>query len=466
MSNTPRDPTLGEALAAVLISASLVSAGLIGYGGEVPVQILLLLACIPPALVSLWSGRSWYDLEGGLVHGMSLALQPLAILMVVGATIATWAACGTIAQMIDLGLMLLTPGLFLPASVVICCVVSLAIGSSWATAGTVGVALMGIGEALGIPAPMSAGAVISGSYFGDKMSPLSDTTNLAPGIVGVGLFEHIRAMVATTTPALVISLIGFAALGAVQVSRGEAFDPAAVQALRTSLAAGQVLSPLLLLPPVLVVGLALRQVPALPSLVVAALIGLVMAMFWQDMALGTLLTEMYRGHVSATGDEAVDRLLSRGGVASLHDTIALVLAATAFGGVLERAGYIKVLLEALLRRVTTAGGLIAATVGSAVGINFLMAEQYLSIVLPGRMFRDAFVSYRLKPTMLSRSLEDAGTVTSPLCPWNSCGAYMAVTLGVPTFSYAPYAFFNLAMPMVAVLYAATGWFVEYEDERA
>jgi NhaC family Na+:H+ antiporter len=466
MSPTPRDPTLGESLAAVVLSATLISAGLLVYAGEVPVPILLAAACLPTTALALRTGRSWNDLEGGLVHGMSLALQPLAILMVVGATVASWAASGTIAQMIDLGLALLGPAMFLPASALICGVVSLAIGSSWATAGTVGVALMGIGEALGVPAPMSAGAVISGAYFGDKMSPLSDTTNLAPGMVGVGLFDHIRAMVATTAPSAVLALIGFALLGAAQAGRDEAFDPSSVQALRAALASGQQLSPALLLPPVLVIGLALRRVQALPALVVAALLGVAFAWSVQGVSFGTLLAELYSGHVSETGDAAVDRLLSRGGVASMHDTIALILAATAFGGLLERGGFIGVLLEALLARVRTPGGLIGATIGSSVGINFLIAEQYLAIVLPGRMFRDAYERYGLAPEMLSRSLEDAGTVTSPLCPWNSCGAYMAATLGVATFQYAPFALFNLLMPVVALVYAATGWFIVYREPRA
>ncbi len=454
-----RKPTLWQALLAVAAAAAIISCGILFFDGADAVPVLLLLAIAPAAVIALAIGVPWREIERGLVEGMTLALKALAILIVVGAAIAAWAASGTIAVMIDYGLAVLGPRGFLPAAVVICAVVSLAIGSSWATAATVGVALMGIGGALGVSPAMAAGAVLSGSYFGDKMSPLSDTTNLAPGIAGAELFEHIHAMLYTTVPAIVLALIGFTVLGLATAADPASFDTAAVETLRTALAGGQRLGFWLLAPPVLVVGLAVLRVPALPVLVIATVVGAALAMIFQGATVGGILVELYSGHVSATGDAAVDKLLSRGGIESMAYTIALVLCATAFGGVLERVGFIQVLLEALLRRVQRSRGLIAATVFASMGTNFLIAEQYLSIVLPGRMFKDAYTRFGLQPRMLSRTLEDAGTVTSPLCPWNSCGAYMTAALGVATFSYLPFALFNLAMPLISLIYAAAGIFI-------
>jgi Na+:H+ antiporter, NhaC family len=459
VSTSGRRPKLWQAIAAVAGAAVVISSGILFFDAADAVPVLLVLAMAPAIVIALAIGVPWREVEKGLVEGMTLGLKALVILLIVGTAIAAWAASGTIAVMIDYGLAVLGPTWFLPAAVLICSVVSLAIGSSWATAATVGVALMGIGGALGVPPAMSAGAILSGSYFGDKMSPLSDTTNLAPGIAGAELFDHIHAMLYTTIPAYVLSLIGFAGMGFVVSRDATAFDAASVETLRNALQAGQDLSVWLLLPPVLVVGLALRRVPALPVLVIASATGVVLAMVFQGASLTGMLLALYDGYVSETGDPAVDKLLSRGGMASMSYTIALVLAATAFGGVLERVGFIRVLLEALLKRVKRTRGLLVSTVFAAVGTNFLIAEQYLAIVLPGRMFKETYRDFGLQPRMLSRTLEDAGTVTSPLCPWNSCGAYMAAALGVSTFAYLPFALFNLLMPLISLVYAVFGIFI-------
>ena len=465
MSSLGRKPRLWQAVAAVALAAVVISSGILFFDAADAVPVLLVLAMVPAIVIALAIGVPWREIEKGLVEGMTLGLKALVILLIVGTAIAAWAAAGTIAVMIDYGLAVLGPAWFLPAAVLICSVVSLAIGSSWATAATVGVALMGIGGALGVPPAMSAGAILSGSYFGDKMSPLSDTTNLAPGIAGAELFDHIHAMLYTTVPAYVLSLLGFAGMGLVITRDATAFDAGSVEVLRTALQAGQDLSLWLLLPPVLVVGLALRRVPALPVLVIASATGVVLAMVFQGESFSGMLLALYDGYVSETGDPAVDKLLSRGGMASMSYTIALVLAATAFGGVLERVGFIRVLLEALLKRVKRTRGLLASTVFAAVGTNFLIAEQYLAIVLPGRMFKETYRDFGLQPRMLSRTLEDAGTVTSPLCPWNSCGAYMAAALGVATFEYLPFALFNLLMPLISLVYAVFGIFILRQPQQ-
>ena len=459
MSQPPRKPTLWESMLPILIAAAIICVGIVRYRDQAPVPILLMLSCIAPAALAIRLGFTWREVEAGIIKGMTLSLQAAVILLVVGTTIGAWAACGTVAAMIKYGLLVLTPSFFLPAASVICAVVALAIGSSWTTAATVGVALMGIGGALGLPAPITAGAVISGAYFGDKMSPLSDTTNLAPGIAGAKLFEHIAAMFYTTVPAFVIALVLYTLIGLFGAGDTASYDPQQVNTLRAALEQGQHLSPWLLLPPVLVIALALLRVPAIPALLAASGIGLVFAGLFQEAELGALLKALYSGHVSSTGNAGVDDLLSRGGMASMLDTIALVLCATAFGGVMEKAGFIQVILEALLTKVRSVAGLITTTVASTVGVNFLLAEQYLAIVLPGRMYRDTFPRFGLQPRMLSRTLEDGGTVTSALCPWNSCGAFMASTLGVATFTYAPWAFVNYLIPLIAITYAWTNTFI-------
>jgi Na+:H+ antiporter, NhaC family len=459
MPPTPRKPTLWEALTPIAIAAAIISSGVLLLDGAVPIPILLTLACVAPAVMALRLGYSWKDVEGGMLDGMRLALGAAVILLVVGTTIGAWVQCGTVGAMVSYGLLVLQPSFFLPAACVLCAIVSLSIGSSWTTAATVGVALMGIGAAIGVPAPMCAGAVLSGSYFGDKMSPLSDTTNLAPGIAGAGLFEHIQAMFYTTLPALLIALVGYGLLGLTLGADTTGYSPEGITSLRAALGQAQHLSPWLFLPPVLVIVLALFRVPAVPALLAATVAGGAMAAVFQGEGIGAILACTYNGFEIDSGNVAVDDLLNRGGMASMLDTVALVLAATAFGGIMERAGFVQVLLEALLRRVKSVGGLITATIVSCIGVNGLLCEQYLAIVLPGRMYMATYPRFGLQPRMLSRTIEDGGTVTSCLFPWNSGGAFMAATLGVATVSYVPFAFLNLLVPAIAILYAWTGTFI-------
>ncbi len=459
-----RKPALWEALTPIAIAALIISSGVLLLGGVVPIPILLTLACVAPAVMALRLGYRWKDVEGGMLDGMRLALGAAVILLVVGTTIGAWVQCGTVGAMVSYGLLVLQPSFFLPAACIICSIVSLSIGSSWTTAATVGVALMGIGTTIGVPAPICAGAILSGSYFGDKMSPLSDTTNLAPGIVGATLFDHIQAMFYTTLPALVIALVLYTVIGLTMGGDTAGYTPADIAALREALHAAQAINPWLFLPPVLVIVLAVMRVPAVPALLAATLLGGIMAAVFQGEGIGTILAVTYTGFEIESGNTAVDDLLNRGGMSSMLDTVALVLAATAFGGIMERAGFVHVLLEALLRRVKSVGGLITSTIVSCVGVNALLCEQYLAIVLPGRMYMDAYPKFGLQPRMLSRTIEDGGTVTSCLFPWNSGGAFMAATLGVATFAYAPFAFLNLLVPLIAIAYAWTGTFILREKK--
>jgi NhaC family Na+:H+ antiporter len=356
--------------------------------------------------------------------------------------------------MIFYGLKALSPGIFLGATMVICSVVSLGTGSSWSTAGTVGVALIGVGQGLGIPVSMVAGAIISGAYFGDKMSPLSDTTNLAPAVAGTDLFSHIRHMVYTVVPAYVIALALYGFLG--MRFSGRVMESQNIEIIMSTMKEHFFIHPVLLLPPLLVIAMVILKVPPLPALLGGTLLGGVFALVAQSRSLGDVLTAAHAGHVSETGVAMVDELLTRGGLLSMMETVALIICALSFGGIMERTGMLRVLAGSLLRFVKSTGALVTTTVFSCIGMNIIAADQYIAIVVPGRMFKNAFDAKGLHPKNLSRVLENSGTMTSPLIPWNSCGAFMGATLGVNPLIYLPYAFLNLLVPAISIFYGYTG----------
>jgi len=444
---------LGTSLLPVLALVGLL-AGFIGHletSGHVP---LVLATAFAAALATTRLGMTWSELSDGMVDGIRSGLPAMLVLMVVGMLVGVWIAAGVVPVMIHYGLLLLSPAWFLVAACVICSVVALATGSSWSTAATVGLALVGVGAALDVHPGMAAGAIISGAYFGDKMSPLSDTTNLAPAAAGSELFEHIRHMLYTTVPAMVVSLVAFAVLGWVGGGSGVT-DGSAVEAIRSGIEAGFTLSPLLLLPPGVVLLLVVRRVPALPALLAGTLVAAGLGMALQGASVGDMATAAYSGFESSSGVESVDKLLSRGGMNGMMETIGLILCALAFAGVMESSGMLHSLAGAVLSRARTPGALVAATALSAVGLNVLASDQYIAIIVPGRMYRTAYLELRLHPKNLSRALEDSGTMTSALVPWNTCGAYMASVLGVPTLTYLPFAFMNLLTPALTVLYGFT-----------
>ncbi len=392
-------------------------------------------------------------------QGIAAGMSAIVILMVVGLLIGIWIAAGVVPLLIYYGLQILAPSYFLAASCAICAAVSLATGSSWSTAATVGLALIGVGGALEMDPGMTAGAVISGAYFGDKMSPLSDTTNLAPASAGSELFAHIRHMVYTTAPALSLALIAYAGLG-LGVEAAAGATSADYEQLTAALTKTFRLSPLLLLAPAVLLGLVIRKVPALPALMAGVLTGIVLLLTVQDGSVAVALDALYDGYAGNTGIEAVDELLSRGGLTSMLDTIALIVCALAFGGAMEVSGMLPSLARGILSLARSTGSLIAATLASCIGMNILTADQYVSIVIPGRMYRSAYIQRGLHPKNLSRAIEDSATMTSPLVPWNTCGAYMAGVLGVATGAYLPYAFVNLATPAISLVLGFTGWTIE------
>jgi Na+:H+ antiporter, NhaC family len=413
----------------------------------------LLLAAAVAGLLARAHGHPWKRLQRGIEHAIGMAMNAILILVVIGMLIGTWLAGGVVPALVVWGLALLEPSYFLPTACVVCSLVALVTGSSWSTAGTVGLALVGIGSAMGVDPAMTAGAVISGAYFGDKLSPLSDTTNLAPAMAGTDLFTHIRHMVHTTGPSWLIAMLLYAGLSlSIQVEP----PPDGVATIGEVISSHFDVGIPQLLPPLVVIVLVSRRLPALPVLLLGAVLGGLVALV-QGASLATILEAAMSGHVSDTGNPAVDDLLSRGGMTSMSSTVLLILCAMAFGGIMECTGMLRTLARQLLRLARSTGSLVAVTVATAAGLNVVAADQYIAIIVPGRMYATSFRDRGLHPKNLSRAVEDGGTITSPLVPWNTCGAFMAATLLVPTFAYAPYAFVCLINPILSVVYGFTGW---------
>jgi len=414
-------------------------------------------------------GYNWKTLLEGMVDSISSAMSAILILLLIGSLAGTWLLSGIIPAMIYYGLKILNPTIFLVAACLVCIIVSLATGSSWSTAATIGIALIGIGKALGVGEGVIAGAVISGAYFGDKMSPLSDTTNLAPAMAGTDLFTHIRYMVYTTVPSITITIIIFLVMGFTYDFKASSAD---VQMVMGAIENTFNTSPLLFLVPAAVIFMIVRKIPAIPALLTGMLLGCVFAVIFQPDIVrqvagteGSLWKAFYIGvmkamfgSISVTADNPmVDDLLSAGGMAGMLETIWLVVCAMVFGGVLEKAGLLQRITEELIRFAQSVTSLVATTAGTCLFFNITASDQYISIVVPGRMFAKTFRDRGLAPELLSRTVEDSGTVTSVLIPWNTCGAYQSGVLGVPTFTYLPYCFFNILSPLMTVFIAAIGF---------
>jgi len=419
------------------------------------VHIALIISAAFATIIAILNGFKWAYLEKGIITNIGRSMQAILILFTVGILIGTWIAGGIVPAMIYYGLMIMSPGIYLVATCLICCIVSLATGSSWTTAGTVGIALIGVGAGLGIPLPMAAGAIISGAYFGDKMSPLSDTTNLAPAMAGSTLFEHVRHMIKTTGPSLIIALIIYGVLG--MGHGGENADMSQVDTLMSVMVENFNITPILLIPPVLVILMVVFKVPAIPGLLGGVVLGVLCAVAFQGADLGEVVTlTAYDGFVSETGNEFADNLLTRGGFSSMYYSIGLIICALSIGGVLDSSNMLKIFCEYLLKFAKNTGSLVLITIVTCILVNIAASDQYLSIVLPGRMYKEAFEDRKLKNKNLSRVLEDSGTLSSPLVPWNTCGTYQSTTLGVPTVEYAPYCFLNIINPFVSLFYGFTG----------
>ena len=436
-------------------------------GGE-PHIALILAACVA-GIVAIANGWKWAYLEQGILASINRSMQACLILAIVGCMIASWMAAGTIPSMMYYGIKVISPKVFLLTACILCSIVSLATGSSWSTAGSMGVALIGVGTALGFPTYMTAGAVVSGAYFGDKMSPLSDTTNLAPAMAGATLFDHIKHMVYTTGVSLLIALVAYAVMGFMHASNNEV-DMSTMTEITEFIKASSNISVLALIPPVFVIVAVALKLPAIPSLLGGVFIG-VPFMFWNRVYIETAIedslennifcilnTGIGMGNVPEDASQVVEQLgslLSGDGMQGMFWTISIILCAMCFGGIVDCTGIMGSFANLLLKVAKGRGGLVLATEFSCIFVNAVCCDQYLALVLPGRMFKEAFEDMRLAPKNLSRCLEDSGTITSNFFPWNTCGATMRSFLGVNS-AYIPYAILNWLNPIVSIIFGFTG----------
>ncbi|HEX7309726.1 MAG TPA: Na+/H+ antiporter NhaC family protein [Gaiellaceae bacterium] len=473
-SREPRAPTLLDAILPVLVLIGLIAMTIALFGisaTDGPLQVALLLSAAFASLMALKNGYTSAAVADAAIGGVTTAMSAIFILLAVGALIGTWNMAGTIPTVVDYGVRLLNPTIFYLTTAAICAIVGMVTGSSWTTAGTLGVAFVGMSKVMGLSEATAAGAVICGAYFGDKMTPLSETTILVPKLVGRGLTtgQHIRNMFWTAGPALGISLVIFLVLGLTATPAGGVSTDAALEVLEHEFN----ITVLNLLPLALLVVFTLKKVPPFLAILGSALFAGILACFTQwsvvkafvdepgrsavGIAIKGIYAAMATGFVSKSGNAAIDQLFSRGGMASLLTTIWLVLAALSFAAIMEHAGFLERLLQPVVAHAPTRGRLIAAVNGSGVGLNVIAGDQYVADVLPARMFRSEFERRDLAPQVLSRAVEDSGTVTSVLVPWNTCGAYISGVLGVSTASYFPYCFFNLASPILDVIYGFVGF---------
>lgn len=453
---SPRLPKLWESILTFVLLIAVMAVGIIVF--ETDPHVPMFIGVISAAVMALILGYKWEQIEQFMVTGISRAMPSIMILIVIGILIGVWIVAGVVPTMIYFGLKLLSPSIFLVAALLICSITSLATGTSWGTMGTMGLALIGIAHGLGIPAAAAAGAVISGAYFGDKMSPLSDTTNLAPAMSGTNVFSHIRFMMLPTTITYGICLIFFAVLS-FRYSQGLGnASISSVEMISNGLKNNFNVNPLLLLPPIIVIIAVIKKIPALPGIVLGILSGAVLGMILQrgDCTLGDILNCGMNGFTSETGVASIDKLLSTGGIKNMLFSVSLTIISMMFGGIMEETHQLDVIVDKVLKLVKSDGGLVALTEATCLASNATMPEQYISIVVPGRMYAKSYEERGLSPTTLSNALENSGTVTSALVPWNTCGAFIKTTLQISTVQYLPFAIFNYLMPIVNIALAYAG----------
>lgn len=465
---TQHIPSFKKAMIPVIVLISLLGINVILVYQDASIegsnQFILIFSAAIAALVGVSEGFTWNQIEAGIVKSISSISQAIIILLLIGALSGAWMLAGIVPAMIYYGLKLLDPTYFLFATCLICCFVSVSTGSSWSTVATVGVALFGVGKALGYHEPLIAGAIISGAYFGDKISPLSETTNLAAAMADVPLFKHIKYMLYTNVPTISISLLIFFIIG---MKYDNNVNLTEVESVLLSLKSTFYLSPILFIVPLVVIFLIIKKMPAVPALLIGALLGAAFAIFFQKQLLLSMIDTslptaeaMYRVVMDAltvnvsipTDNEMLQSLLSSSGMSGMLGTVWLIIAAMMYGGILEACNFLKSITNKILKIAQSETSLVTATVLSCFSTNVLASDQYLSILIPGRMYKNAYEEKGLAGENMSRALEDGGTVTSVLIPWNTCGAYQASVLGVSTFAFAPYCFFNIISPFMSIAY--------------
>ncbi len=463
-----KELSIWEALFPVLILIGMLAYNVFIFGDDSlsgSNQFILLMGGAVAAIVGFKNKVSFDKMIEEVAENIKSTAGAILILLLVGALAGTWLISGIIPAMIYYGLQVLNPTIFLAACLIICAVISIATGSSWTTSATVGIALIGIGEALGISLGMTAGAVLSGAYFGDKMSPMSDTTNLAPAMAGTDLFTHIRYMALTTVPTIIVTLIVFIILGFTQSATGQADT----NSLLVDIDKAFNITPWLFLVPIGVIVLIIKKTPPLIALLIGTLLAAVFALIFQPEVVAQVagvkeldFNSAYKGVMQsitvetavATDNKALADLFTAGGMAKMLGTIWLILCAMTFGGIMDAIGALARISSFMLSLFDSVFGLFASTVATCIGLNFTASDQYLAIVVPGKMYAKAYADKGLAPENLSRTLEDSGTVTSVLIPWNTCGAYHSGVLGVSVIDYAFYAIFNWLSPFMTLLFAA------------
>ena len=480
-SREPRMPKLWEALITLLILIVVLSVGIVIF--EASVHVPMFVGVCAAAIMAMYLGYKWEDIEKMMMDGIYKALQSVCILIIVGILIGVWINSGVVPTMIYYGLQIIHPSIFFVATVLVCSITSLATGTSWGTMGTMGVAFLGIGFGLGMNPGMTAGAILSGAYFGDKMSPLSDTTNLAPAMAGTDVIAHVKAMMLPTAITYVITLIFFGVLGVTQYHGGEA-DMGRVTEFANALNAvhGGLfnINPILLLPPVIVIVAVALKMPAIPGITLGIFAGGILGLIFQPGScdLGTLfnfgldgftfsdeLKEILQASLSTETYDTLIELLEKGGIMGMMNSVAMTIIAMMFGGIMEGTHQLEVVVDRIKKLAKGPAGLVTVTEITCVLSNMTMPEQYISIVVPGRMYAEEYRKMGLHPSVLSSALEGAGTVTSALVPWNTCGVYISDTLGLGVAEYGIYAMFNWLMPIVNAACAWIGWTLKDLDNK-
>ena len=463
-----KSPTILQALFPIIFLVVLLTINVSVFGDDAlsgSIQIVLILSSAFASIIAFNLGFTWLEIQKGIVKSINSSIPSILILFLVGSLAGSWLLSGIVPAFIYYGIQILNAKIFLFAACIICIVVSMATGSSWTTSATIGIALIGIGRALDISDGLVAGAILSGAYFGDKMSPLSDTTNLAPAMAGSDLISHIKYLSLTTVPSIIISLIIFIILG-LNISDNIGSNNAEI--ISNSILDKFYISPILFIVPLVVIILIYNKIKAVPALFVGVILGSVFALIfqsnlvlevsnsssnsWKALFSGTMIS-LYGSISIDASNEMVSKLLSSSGMFGMLDTIWLVICAMIFGGVMEKAGFLKKIISIILNKIKSTGSLISSTAGTCIFFNLTASDQYISIVVPGKMYSSIYKEKDLAPENLSRTLEDSGTVTSVLVPWNTCGAYHASVLNVATLTYLPFCFFSLISPIMTILFA-------------
>ena len=427
---------------------------IVGYGiFRIGAEVLLVIAAFITGLIAYISGFSWNEMQNGIIESISKALPAMLIVITVGILIGSWIVSGTIPMLIYYGLKLISPKLFLFSACLVCSIISIFTGTSWGTVGTVGVAFIGVAQGLNIPLPQAAGAIIAGAYFGDKLSPFSDTTNLAPIAAGSNLFDHIRHMLWTTLPAWIIGLVIYLFLG---LFSGGSSQIAIPTDLLTGLHAHFAFNIFLLLPPVIVLYFAVRKLPTIPGMLISSFVAVILGVLFQQIDIPTALTALTTGYKSQTGLEVLDRLLTRGGMMSMMGVTLIAFCAFGFAGIMQATGMLNVILNRFVRFTRTTGAIIASTVTSCISVAIMTGSSFLSIIIPGELFSPLYKERKLAAKNLSRTTEDSGTVIVPLVPWSMAAVFMSGTLGVATLEYLPWTFMNYLGFVFALIYGFTG----------